>query len=209
MQVTKIYFADAPSKHNKNLTDYLDDNINDIIINGHISLKFIIATKKVIIELKKKNIKKLPAVINGSTIIVEVPAIKRYFNRQISQNKPPIPPKSADEELHEYMMNNMMADGDNDPEDNISPANKFNDYTSRKKAVSRPPPSAAHNGLTAGSQDDPAESLQESLPSRNYESNIKHESPIDVINSRTAFSDEDRRDDDMMSALLEKNGQYN
>ena len=103
MQELQIVFNENADEINKELTDYLDKNLDEIIYKANVYFKFIIATEKDKLKLKKDGITKLPAIISfDMKPVVGLQNVYKYIKYAMQHKiKPEI--KTEDEILQDFM----------------------------------------------------------------------------------------------------------
>jgi hypothetical protein len=105
-----LIFHEDDNETNKELTKYLDKNLNEILHKGKIYFNFIIATANDKIKLKKDGILDLPALIpENVNPIIGIKNIYKYINYCI-KNPQQKKVKSEEEILQEFM-NKEIQDG--------------------------------------------------------------------------------------------------
>ena len=98
-----LIFHEDDNETNKELTKYLDKNLNEILHKGKIYFNFIIATANDKIKLKKDGILDLPALIpENVNPIIGIKNIYKYINYCI-KNPQQKKVKSEEEILQEFM----------------------------------------------------------------------------------------------------------
>ncbi len=105
---TEIIFNDTPSKHNRDLTDYLKRNLENIIRKGNIKFLFKIAKTSDLQDLRDRGIKRLPVLLpKGRKPVIGVPDIIHYLQTLVKSSKKIAAPKSDEEVLAQFMMENI------------------------------------------------------------------------------------------------------
>jgi hypothetical protein len=147
VQSASIIFADSSSRCNKDLTDYLQRNIEFAIRRGGLSFNFKIAKPSDTSNLRQRGIKRLPAMIIANTPYIGTPNIIHEIQNRIRTNKNIAAEKTDEETIRDYhtqVLGNIVknADGklevkDNDNDDNSDtlPAqlqSKFNEEIQRR-----------------------------------------------------------------------------
>jgi hypothetical protein len=102
LKAASIIFADSASRFNKDLTDYLQRNIETAIRRGGLSFIFKIARPSDISDLRQKGVKRLPAMLIDNVPYVGVPSIIQEIQKRIRTNKTVALEKTADEEVRDY-----------------------------------------------------------------------------------------------------------
>ena len=102
VRVAELIFNDTPSKYNKDLTDFLDRNIDTIIIKGQIKFNFKIAKASELTALRDSGIKRLPAMMLDGKPYIGVPTIVAELRKRVKTSKSTAAPKSEEEVLDEY-----------------------------------------------------------------------------------------------------------
>jgi hypothetical protein len=109
MEYNIIFYEDDKEK-NKELTDYLDKNLKEIITKCNIYFNFIIATENDKDKLNKDGILLLPALLpKNAKPVLGLKNIYKYINYCIN-NPQPKRPKTEEEILQEFM-NKEIQDG--------------------------------------------------------------------------------------------------
>ncbi len=105
---TELVFNDTPSKHNRDLTNYLKRHMENIIRKGNIKFLFKIAKTSDLQSLRERGIKRLPVLLpKGRKPVVGVPDIIHYLQTLVKSSKKIAAPKSDDEVLNNYMMQHI------------------------------------------------------------------------------------------------------
>ena len=105
LHIAELLFNDSSSKHNKNLTDFLERNLQTIIVNGNMRFQFTITKAKDLRKLRDSGITRLPAMVIKQQHYIGVPTIIQELHNMIKNNKQIAAPKSEDEVLQEYFSN--------------------------------------------------------------------------------------------------------
>jgi hypothetical protein len=124
--IAVVYFNDSASKFNKELHEFLRDNLERIIIRGNCRFRFEIVKSSQFSELKRKSITELPAVTINDKAHLGLPKIKKALINLAQTNQQPAALKSDEEMMHEAMLH-QLSQGDNEKETNI-------DYAGRASA---------------------------------------------------------------------------
>ncbi len=108
IQVAEIIFNDVQSKSNKELTDYLERNMNTAIVRGQIRFRFKIAKPRDIKDLHNRGYKKFPAMtVNNRDKYMGVGEIVSQIVKIVRNSKTVAKPKSEDEILNAYFQEQM------------------------------------------------------------------------------------------------------
>lgn len=228
IQVAQLIFNDTPSRNNKDLTDFLKRHIRNIIVKGQIRFQFKIAQSTDLGKLRQRNINALPAMIirGGGRPVIGVPNIVQTLSNLVKRSRNRAAPKSEEEVLNDYMMQEMgkgvkknsdghfQVDTNDDDWDNPDINAKFQKELDRRKRggygagsdmeskrQSRKPPPKPTHSLTL---DDDFEDRQPVVTARPRKNNLEAGDPMASL--QNIAPSRDRRDDDMMRALLERMG---
>lgn len=115
LTVATIYFNDTASKFNKDLTEFLRRNIEKSIRQGRLSYSFKITQTNELADLRRKGIKRLPAMVVGNTTCIGVPEIIEEIHKRVKNSRAPAQPKTEDEIVREYQLaalGNVTKDAD-------------------------------------------------------------------------------------------------
>lgn len=99
-----VYFNDSASQFNKDLTDFLKRNIETAILKGGVTFQFKIAKPSDMQDLRRKGIKRLPAMMLENKSYVGVPDIIEEIRRRVKFGRPAVAPKSEDEIVRAFQM---------------------------------------------------------------------------------------------------------
>lgn len=103
LQQATIYFNDSASKYNKDLTMFLNRNIEVAIRRGHLQFAFQIVTPNQIAKLREKGFKKFPTMVLSDRQFVGPEMIIQEIQRRVKMSKSEAPAKTDDEILDDYM----------------------------------------------------------------------------------------------------------
>lgn len=223
LQRFDLIFNDTPSQHNKDLTDYLSRNIRDVIVKGNIKLHFKIAKTADLQDIRRKGIKRLPALvpIRGRAII-GVPKIIEFLRVGVRKSKGTVAPKSEDEVLQDYFTKELGAshdgekivipDDDDEGMDNIGDElhSKFMEaQRARSESMNKPKSRTAN-------REPPPKPSRDMVPDDEYTNRAPQPmergnnilEPGDPRASLNAISKGGKTsvDDDMMMKLIERSG---
>lgn len=123
LQIAKLIFSDRSSQINKNLTKYLDDNLNDVISKGGLAFNYIIADSDYIDKLKSMGIKQLPVMMINEKNFIGIPSITSEIKKRVISRANVIPEKTEEEIVQDYYTKELMADAVKDASGKL----KFND----------------------------------------------------------------------------------
>jgi hypothetical protein len=107
VQVAELIFNDAPSKHNKELTDFLKRNIRPIVMKGQLRFRFKIAQTKDLRGLRKRGINRLPAMLLKDKPFIGVQTIVQELHNRVKNSSNAAAPKSEEEVLQDYFANEL------------------------------------------------------------------------------------------------------
>lgn len=102
LQIASIVFNDSASQFNKDLTEYLQRNLDAAIRRGGLMFQFKIAKPADLSELRATGIKRLPAMIINETPYIGVPEIIKEINLRIRAARAEIPEKTDDEVVRDF-----------------------------------------------------------------------------------------------------------
>ena len=225
----QIVFNDTPSKFNRDLTSFLKRNLNQIITKGMLKFEFKIATTSDLKKLRSNGVKRLPALLSGTTEpIIGVPDIIQFLRIAVKKSKRKAAVKSEEEVLDEYMKNALgnvsqgsdgrlqVDDDDDDFDDDMSAklTSAFNEarksrqesmVASRKKPGRSAQPSKPSRDTVNDEYIDTVPTTVQRTPKRS--NNLYDEpSPLDTLNQIKGTKGSNSMDDDMMQNLLENLG---
>jgi len=232
VQLVELIFNDTPSGHNRDLTEYLKRNLSSVITKGGIKFKFIIAKANDLQQIRRRGIKRLPALLpQKGRPVIGVPDIIQFLGRSVRNSKTIAKPKTEEEVLDSYFrktIGDIKVDDDkkiipfDDQEEDMTEGGgdllaKYNEFMNRREGkepakrasrVAPPKPSWNHE-----QDDDYTERAQ--MPSvhnaptteRPRADNVYNEpgDPLAALN-RISNAGGASADDDMMRALLERTG---
>jgi hypothetical protein len=103
--VASVVFNDSSSKFNKDLTDFFRRNLETAVRKGRMTFNFRIANTNELPDLRKKGIKRLPAMIIGrQDPFIGVPDIIAEIRRIVQTSKADAPTKTEDEIVRDYQL---------------------------------------------------------------------------------------------------------
>ena len=127
LQSVSIVFNDSASQFNKDLTDFLQRNLEAAIRRGNMSFQFKIAKPADLPGLRQLGVKRLPAMLINNRPFVGVPEIIGEIRNRVKNSRTEAPGKTEEEIVREYQLQslgNITKDADgkfqvpNDAEDN-------------------------------------------------------------------------------------------
>jgi len=107
LQSATIVFNDSASQFNKDLTDFLQRNIETAIIKGGLSFQFKIAKPADLAGLRQLGVKRLPAMLISSKSFVGVPDIIGEIRSRVKNSRSEATPKTEEEIVREYQMQSL------------------------------------------------------------------------------------------------------
>jgi hypothetical protein len=235
VQTAELIFNDTPSRYNKDLTDFLDRNIELIITKGQIKFRFKIAKAANISSLRAKGIKRLPAMILGKRPYIGVPVIVEELRKRVRCSKSSAAPKSEEEVLDDFFKQTLgdiqhddegkhIIPQDNEMDDEVDLGNLFNEEMKRRNdgdsdgkrqggntgkrqgANRRGPPKPDRLAI----QDD--DDYEDRAPPRRPPPRLNNidtataGDPLATLNNMRSTSGKQSPDDDMLQTLLERMG---
>jgi hypothetical protein len=231
VQTAELVFNDTKSRHNQDLTEFLERNLQSIITRGQVKFRFKIAKRSDLAGLRSRGIARLPAMILQGMPFTSVPAIIEELRKRVKNSKSVATPKSEVEVLDDYYRRELgniqtdedgkhiIPDDDNDIDDtpdfaslaaNQMKRRRGEDVDEQPKRASRAPPQKVDRMFSV--QDDDYEDRRQPPiinPMRNEPrmDNITEEpgDPLTVLNNMKAQG-ANAADDDMMRSLLGKMG---
>ena len=102
LQQATIYFNDSASKYNKDLTMFLNRNIEVAIRRGRMQFAFQIVSPNQIAKLREKGFKKFPTMVLDNRQFVGPELIIQEIQRRVKTSRGEAPSKTADETLDDY-----------------------------------------------------------------------------------------------------------
>lgn len=177
LQSASIVFNDSASQFNKDLTDFLKRNTETAIRKGGLTFHYKIAKPSDLAGLRRKGVKRLPAMMIGKNYYIGVPDIIGEIRKRVRNSNHEEPIKTEDEIVREYQMNalgNVKKDADgkfvinDEPEkdDNESLMAAFNRELQRRGAA------AGHGG---NDDEEDARRVRPQKPARNVEHDDDYE----------------------------------
>lgn len=227
VQTAELFFNDAPSRYNKDLTDFLERNIQTIITKGQIMFRFKIAKGKELSRLRSRGISRLPAMVLQNKPFIGVPIIVEELRKRVKRSKTVAAVKSEEEVLADYFqktLGNIQYDDEgkhiipiDDDSDGDEPdlLNAYNAEVQRRGSGDR----GAHRGASRNAPSKPdrmavqdndydesyaAPPRQQRPPRQNNVDEPEAGNPIAVLNQLTSKNKKSSQDDDMMRTLLER-----
>jgi hypothetical protein len=97
-----VIFNDKPTKNNKDLINFLNGNLSDIIRKGRMRFRWRIAGPDTITQLRQEGVKALPALKIDKQYIIGVPAIVNYLRNAVRNSKAAAPTKTEDEVINDF-----------------------------------------------------------------------------------------------------------
>lgn len=111
--VAEMYFINANTLKNKDLTDFLERNIDTIVRIGRLTIKPVVVEHAQIDRLTQQGIQTFPAMrITGCPIFQGMQSICNEIERRCAQNKRPAQPKTAEENVSDWMMKELNVQWD-------------------------------------------------------------------------------------------------
>ncbi len=104
LQSASIVFNDSASQFNKDLTDFLNRNLETAIRKGGITFQFKIAKPADLAGLRQMGVKRLPAMLINNKPFVGVPDIIAEIRARVKNSRQTAPEKSEDEVIRDYQM---------------------------------------------------------------------------------------------------------
>jgi len=183
--------------HNKKLVEFIDRNLDKIIINGNIKFNFIIVKKSMYSSLKTKGITRLPAVVVKKTNenVIGYDDIIAKINQLVSSNNVKAKPKSEEEIMIEFQNKELLKGSKRDSEGKLS----FNDDEEKDETAEM-----LDNFHKASQKRN--ESITENtktLKKTNYKETAD-DFMDDYKEDLSSLSNIKNEDDDMMAALMDK-----
>jgi hypothetical protein len=228
VQTAELIFNDTPSRYNKDLTDFLDRNVELIVTKGQIKFRFKIAKAADINSLRAKGIKRLPAMILGKIPYIGVPVIVEELRKRVRCSKSSAAPKSEEEVLDDFYkqtLGNIQHDGegkhiipqDNEMNDEVDLGSLFNDEMKRREAGDegggkrqvanrRGPPKPDRMAVQDDDDYDDRAPPKRTPPRLDNVETTDAGDPIATLNTMRSTSGKQSQDDDMMRTLLERMG---
>jgi hypothetical protein len=102
VQTAELVFNDTKSRHNQDLTEFLERNLQSIVTRGQVKFRFKIAKQSDLAGLRSRGISKLPAMILQGIPFVSVPTIIEELRKRVKNSKSVAVPKSEEEVLDDY-----------------------------------------------------------------------------------------------------------
>lgn len=110
LSLGELILNDKPSKFNKDLLDYINRNMNEIVIKGRIKFKISITRPHQLDGLRSRGIKKLPSLVLDKKIYAGVPEIIDMLGKRVKTSKQMAINKTDDEFIHDYQASSIMKD---------------------------------------------------------------------------------------------------
>lgn len=109
MERVHIYLQNSETTINQDLLNYLERNLQKIVMEGQVILDFKISTEEDIAYLQTKNIKRLPALLrNNNNNVIGSANIINFLGRKVKAKKhTTVSVKSEEELVREYQMGEM------------------------------------------------------------------------------------------------------
>jgi hypothetical protein len=194
LSLGELVFNDKPSKFNKELLDYINRHISEIVIKGRIKFKITITRPHELDKLRSRGIKKLPSLILDKKIYAGVPEIIDILGRRVKTSKQTAANKSDDEFMHDYQSTAILRDVKRGSDDKIigfiDDVDETYDPTAAIMAESK---RRADMNKRGGDKSAPDVEYQPIRKQSQQKQGLSH-------------SDETENDDDMMMQLMDKNG---
>ena len=102
LSLAEIILNNSKSSYNKSLLSFIKRNLKTIVVQGHVKFKFTVAKTDELPSLRKKGIKRLPAMILDNRNFIGIDEITDELNRQVGKKKKPLPPKNEKEVLDDF-----------------------------------------------------------------------------------------------------------
>ena len=232
IQVASIIFNDSSSRFNKDLTDYLQRNLEQAIKRGGLSFKYKIAQPSDLPDLRQKGVKRLPAMLIGNAPFVGVPSIIQEIQKRIRTSRVVVQAKTPEEEVRDFHTQLLTAGvtknaegkfevkekNDDDESENLSAQlqSKFNSEIQKRGS------SIGHGGdKQSASQNQPSRRATQDNDETDYNmrparahprsNNVASNDPMadaykSLQNISRGASGEDAQDDALMGTLLDRMG---
>ncbi len=179
LQSASIVFNDSASQFNKDLTDFLRRNIETAVRKGGITFQFKIAKPSDLAGLRRKGIKRLPAMTIGKNYYIGVPDIIGEIRKRVKTSRHEAAVKTEEEIVRDYQMSALGdikkdAEGkfviNEEPEkdDSESLMSAFNRELQRRGA-------AAGHGNPDEDDEDRNRRQRPARPSRDVENDLEEE----------------------------------
>lgn len=233
VQLVEVIFNNKPSKHNKDLTDFLKRNLRAILVKGHVRFQFTIARTRDLKELRNKGINRLPAMIIKDKNFIGVPNIVQELHARVKNSKKQAPPKSEEEVLQDFFTQQLGVtigeDGKHIVPDDDEYGNDGSDNRMSQVSKEMERRNITQKGLDLDQHDDRVRKNNRPSGPSNTRKNTRSETDFEtpqrpsrppnaqsrMDNIDTGVGDaievlnkmrpaQDSRDDDMMRQLLEK-----
>lgn len=107
LTLAEIIFNNKASGINKNLIDFLENNLHRIIVKGQIKFKFTIVQQNDLKSLEKRGIYKLPTMVYNERNIASVDNIIDTLNQIVKTSKKSSASKSDDEIVQDYLNDSL------------------------------------------------------------------------------------------------------
>ncbi len=104
LQSASIVFSDSASQFNKDLTDFLQRNLETAIRKGGLSFQFKITKPSDLPGLRQMGVKRLPAMIINNKPYIGVPDIIAEIRSRVKNSRQSAPEKSEEEIIREFQM---------------------------------------------------------------------------------------------------------
>jgi hypothetical protein len=207
LTLAEIIFNNKASSINKDLIDFLENNLQRIIVKGQIKFKFTIVQQNDLKLLEKRGIYKLPTMIYEERNIVSVDNIIDTLNQIVKTSKKTSASKSDEEIVQDYLNDSLdikRGSGGKIMTDDLSqepqnPQNLDLDREARKAFEERSVSTSSSSNKYNVSSTDRGAIREKQLEPTSRDDNIQ---PIlNMRNSKTGSPP-----DDMMETLLSKSG---
>jgi hypothetical protein len=228
----EVIFNDTPSRRNKDLTNFLRDNLEQIILKAQLKFQFRIVRSRDHSDIRQRGIKKLPAMVIKGQCIEGCPDIIAQIRHMIKNSKSIAKPKTTEEILDDHYreaLGGFRRDSDGkfviEDQEEVYDSNNTN-------LVAKAAEEAEKRGLAYGqkSSNKSADRLrreQPARPSRNIERDLGHYEEIDagprhnnlsqnlsmeenplesLARVRQRANPQQQRDDDLMHSLISRIG---
>jgi hypothetical protein len=145
LSVSELIINDTPTRNNKELLDFLSNNLDTIVLRGHTKLRFTLAKSSDMSALRDRGFTKFPVLYDDKANCIGSAIIVDELKKRVRVSKKPVTAKNESEVLEEFMRNEAFkgvernsegrfeVKGDIDDDPNTQLEKQVSEETERRK----------------------------------------------------------------------------
>jgi hypothetical protein len=218
IRVVDLVLSDTASQKNKELTEYIERNLDKIINKAQIKFKFICAKPTDLPNLRSQGIKGLPALVDNKAHYIGVSNIIDQLRKLVKTSKTTATPKSEEEVLTEFFNKELnikfdqegkhvATNDDDDDEAKIDYQAKVAREQSRRKIGSnqnpyQDPPEEQRRPSNTLFDDHPPQRRGGGPPQQQPRADNVQQDPVEVVKRMSTGT----QDDELLEMMIGKIG---